>query len=165
MTKEQKREYDREYRLKNKEKLKLQKSTYCKSEAGRLMQKKQRAKNKLSGYHNEFCRKPEQREKEKLRRYIRENKTQLKKCLLCNNEKQIIEFNSFPVFPDKRNYQCKECQYKQEADLGLTTRQVLGCIRSGLIKTESNLKISDIVKYPYLIEANKYLLSLKQLIK
>jgi len=165
MTKEQKAEYDRGYRLKNKERLKLLKSAYCKSEAGRLMQKKQRIKNKESGYHNEFCRKPEQRQKEKLRRHIRENKTILRKCLLCDEEKQIIEFNSFPIFPDKRNYQCKECQYKQEKDLGLTTRQVLGCIRSVLVKTKSNLKISDIVNYPYLIESYKYLLSLKQLTK
>jgi len=164
MTKEEKREYDKKYRELKKEELDMKKRLYNQSDAGRLMQKKAREKRKISGYTNEYNKKPEQREKEKLRRHIRENKTLLKKCLLCNNEKQIIEFNSFPVFPDKRNYQCKECQYKQEIDLRLTTRQVLGCIRSALIKTESNLKVSDIVKYPYLIEVNKYLISLKKLV-
>lgn len=165
MTKEEKAEYDRKYRERKNEEIRLKKKLYAQSEKGRAMQKRQRQKRKESGYHNEFCRKPEQRQKEKLRRYIRENKLTLKNCICCNNLKPIIEFNSFIVFPDKRNYQCKECQYKQEIELGLTTRQVLGCIRATLIKTESNLKVSDIAKYPYLIEAKKYSIILNKLTK
>jgi len=165
MDKQQKAEYDKKYRERKKDEIRLKKKLYSESENGRAMQKRQRQKKKESGYHNEYCRKPEQREKERKRRHIRENKTDLKTCLLCNKQKQKIEFNSFPVFPDKRNYQCKGCEYKQQDELGLTTRNILQCIRSNLVKTKSNLKISDIVKYPYLIEANKYLLLLKQLTK
>lgn len=165
MTAYEKAEYDKKYRERKKEEIRLKKRLYSESENGRAMQKRQRQKNKESGYHNEYCRKPEQREKEKKRRHIRENKTDLKTCILCTKVKQKIEFNSFPIFPDKRNYQCKECQYKQEEELGITTRQVLGCIRSILIKTKSKLKIIDIVNYPYLIESHKYLLSLKKLTK
>ena len=161
--KELKAEYDKEYRKRKSEEIKLKKKLYAQSEKGRAMQKRQREKRKE--YHNAYCRTPEQREKEKKRRHIRENKIDLKICIVCNKEKQIIEFENFPVFPDRRNYQCKECEHKQQKELGLTTRNVLQCFRSGLIKSKSKLKISDIVKYPYLIEANKYLLLLKQLTK
>jgi len=165
MDKQQKAEYDKKYRERKKEEIRLKKKLYCESESGRSMQKRQRQKNKESGYHNEYCRKPEQREKERKRRHIREGKTDLKTCILCNNKKQKIEFNSFSVFPDKLNYQCKECEYNQQLELGLTTRNILQYIRSNLIKTKSNLKVSDVAKYPYLIEVNKYLISLKKLTK
>lgn len=54
MTKEQKREYDRQYREKNKELLKKKKQAYCETPAGREMQKRSREKRKK--YHLEYCR-------------------------------------------------------------------------------------------------------------
>jgi Ni,Fe-hydrogenase III large subunit len=54
MTKEQKREYDRIYREKNKELIKKKKQVYNKSPAGRAMQKRSREKRR--DYHLEYCR-------------------------------------------------------------------------------------------------------------
>lgn len=46
MTKAEKRDYDIEYRKRNKEKLKKSKQKYCESPEGRLMQKRGREKQK-----------------------------------------------------------------------------------------------------------------------
>ncbi len=164
-TKEEKAEYDRKYRERKKEEIRLKKKIYSQSENGRAMQKRRREKIKETGYHNEYMKKPEQRLREKKRRHIRENKLIEKICIICNKTKTHIYFESFLVFPDKRNYQCKECEDLQKKELGITTRQVLQSFRSNLTKTESKLKISDIAKHPYLIEVNKYLLLLKKIIK
>lgn len=115
--------------------------------------------------HVEYCRRPDQREKEKLRNRKKNGLTDLKICLCCGLEKQKIEFEAYLIFPDKRLYMCKECEDKDLTELNITTREVLQTIRSNLVKTKSVLNIKDIARYPYLIEANKYLLLLKRTTK
>lgn len=160
MTKEEKREYDKLYRLKNKEKIKLKKQLYNLSESGRATQKRSREKRK--DYHNEYCRNPEQVLKAKKRRHIRENKTELKLCLCCEKNKPIIEFEFAEIFPDNRYYLCKDCEKKSFQLTGLTTKSVITAITT---RSKYKLRRPDIAKHPYLIEANKYLISLKKIIK
>lgn len=160
VTKEEKREYDKLYREKNKEKIRLKKQIYNQSELGREMQKRSRENTKE--YHNEYCKKPEQRLKEKLRRHKRENKIHLKYCLGCEKEKQIIEFPQGDIFEDKRYYLCKECERISFEKTGLKTKGVIQAIHT---RSKYKLTRQDIAKHPYLIEANKYLISLKNLTK
>lgn len=160
MTKEEKSEYDREYRIKNKERIRLRNKAYNESEAGRAMQKRSREKRKQ--YHNEYCRKPEQREKEKNRRHIRENKLKLKHCIGCSNTKPIICFESWSVSKDGRHYLCKDCENKHKKVYGCSTRNVITAM---VMRPYTNLKREDLLNHPYLIEANKFLILLKQLTK
>lgn len=161
--KEKKAEYDRLYRIRNKESIALKKKLYSESEAGRQMQKRQRVKNKISGYHNAFCRKPEQRAKEKINRHKRLGTFgKVKTCLICELEKPILDFQCYLVFPDKRNYLCRDCEQKQELELGIKTKNV---IQAMVTRCDYRLSRKDVAKYPYLIEANKYLILLKKLVQ
>ncbi|WP_374440526.1 hypothetical protein [Epilithonimonas sp.] len=160
MTKEEKAEYDRKYREKNKEKIRLKKKLYNESEAGRQMQK--RARGKRKEYHNEFCRRPEQRQKEKNRRYLKLGQNKLKNCLVCHLDKPIIEFKFGEIFHDKRYYLCKECEKKSFEETGLRTKGVIQAITT---RCDYRLSRQDIAEHPYFIEANKYLISLKKLTK
>lgn len=159
--KAEKAEYDRRRREEKREELKIKNKLYNESPAGRATQK--RARQKRKQYHNEYCRRSDQREKERLRNRKKYGLTETKVCLCCGEEKQKIEFESFPVFPDKRLYMCRSCEEKDIQGLNITIREVLATIRASLVKTESTLKIKDIVIYPYLIEAHKYLLLLKRI--
>lgn len=160
--KELKAEYDRKYRLLNKEKLQQKKREYNKSKAGREMQKRQREKTKLSGYRNEYCKKPEQREKEKHRRHIRENKLIDKFCIVCDSTKKIIDFEFWDISPDNRSYICKECEKQHQELYGCKTRNVVTAM---VMRPYTNLTRRDIIIHPYLIEANKYLILLKKLVQ
>lgn len=162
--KQQKAEYDKLYRAKNKDKIKARNKIYNESPTGREMQKRNRQK-KGQEYQNAFCRKPEQRAKERIRRHIRENKIGNKFCISCEQTKPILEFEAYTVFPDKRLYQCRDCEQKQKETLGCTTRGVMTAMRMRSVKMNGTLTRKDIAKYPYLIEANKYLILLKQLVK
>lgn len=162
MTKDEKSEYDREYRRLNKERLRVKKKLYAESESGRAMQKRQREKNKKSGYANNYNKQPEQREKERVRRHIREDKLGMKECIICEKTKSILEFEHWDVCPDKRSYLCKECEKHHQETLGCKTRNVITAMVG---RPYTSLKRKDIAKYPYLIEANKYLILLKQLTK
>ncbi len=162
MTKEEKREYDIEYRLNNKGKISARNKLYCKSKSGREMQKRQREKNKESGYTNAYNKRPEQRKKEKKRRYIREGKLGLKECLICEIYKSIMDFEYWDICPDKRSYLCKKCERQHQKELGCTTRNVITAM---VTRPYTSLKRKDIAKYPYLIEANKYLILLKKITK
>lgn len=156
-----KAEYDKEYRHKNREIIRLRNIIYNESEAGRLMQKRARIK-KGQAAQNEFCRKPEQRLKERHRRHIRENKLGEKLCIGCDSLKKILDFECWIVAPDKRHYLCKECENKSQSELGYSTRN---CVTAIVMRTYTKLTRYDLLKYPYLIEANKYLILLKQLVK
>lgn len=160
MNKEEKAEYDKKYRAKNKEKIRLRNQAYNKSEAGRAMQK--RAREKRKEYHVEYCRKPDQRVKEKLRRHIRENKLRPKLCIVCNEIKPIIYFECWTISEDNRSYLCKECENKHRHIYGCSTRNVLTAM---VARRYTNLTRQDLIKHPYLIEANKFLILLKQLTK
>lgn len=63
-SKEAKRLYDIEYRRLNKEKIRLSKQEYNKTENGRATQK--RARDKQTNYHLEYCRTNEYRDKKKV---------------------------------------------------------------------------------------------------
>lgn len=161
--KKAKAEYDRLYRLKNKKLIQEKKRIYNESEAGRAMQKRQRQNNKKSGYHNAFCRKPEQRQKEKINRYKRLGLLGLKKhCIGCSKDKFVMEFQSMRVFPDGRNYLCNDCENYQQRELGVSTK---GTIQ--LLVTTCNCRLSryDFAKHPYLIESRKYLTTINKLLK
>lgn len=158
MTKQEKAEYDKAYRSLNKERIKERKRLYNESPAGRDMQK--RARDKRKEYHNEYCRKPEQRQKEKERRHIRENKIGSKHCIICDIIKPILDFEYWDISEDKRSYLCKECEKKHQEELGCKTRNVITAM---VMRPYSNLNREDLVKHPYLIEANKYLILLKKL--
>lgn len=161
--KSEKAEYDREYREKNAERLKLVKAEEFKKDYAANPEKYRKRRKDRMPYHVEYCRKPDQREKERLRNRKKNGLTETKRCLCCKEEKQKIDFESFPIFPDKRLYMCKACEDKDLNELNITIREVLASMRASLIKSKSNLKISDMVKYPYLIDAHKYLLLLKRL--
>lgn len=170
---------------KSEEQLKLEKSEYDKKRLSgekreEILQHKREYHHKNRGIinpkqriynrsrikqHIEYCRQPSQRAKERIRNRKKAGTTALKYCLSCKSEKQKIEFESYLVFPDKRNYICKDCEREQIDGLGITTREVLQSIRSNLVKTSSNLKVKDICKYPYFIESTKFLLLLKRLTK
>lgn len=161
--KQKKAEYDRKRRAEKSEELKIKARLYNQSEAGRAMQK--RARQKRKQYHNEYCRSKDQRKKERIRNRKKRGLTKLKVCLICNQEKEYIHFEAYKVFEDGRLYMCKDCEDKDQKDNGIIMRSLLGVIRTNLLKTKSTLKVSDICKYPYLVEANKYLLLLKRLTK
>lgn len=161
--KKAKAQYDRLYRLKNKERIKENKRQYNESEAGRAMQKRQRQKNKENGYHNAFCRKPEQREKERKNRYKRRGILGLKKhCIGCSKDKFVMEFQSMRVFPDGRNYLCNDCELEQKEKLGVSTKHAIQCIVSA---SDYKLSRQDVAKHPYFIDAKKYSLTLTRLTK
>lgn len=160
---EAKRLYDIEYRLKNKDKLKKTKREYAKSTNGRNGQKRQREIRKASGYANEYNKKPEQREKERFRRYVRlygeDWRENIKKCIVCENEKHFLEFEHAPNFPDERIHLCKECEKWQQENWGCNTRNVITAM---VMRDYSNLTREDVSQHPYLIEANKLLILLKK---
>lgn len=160
--KELKAEYDRNYRLLNKEKLQQKAREYNQSKAGREMQKRQRQKNKESGYHNAFCRKPEQREKERQRRYIRLNQLENKFCIVCETNKPKIDFTASRIYEDGRMYLCKQCDKLHEKEFGVTTKSVIQVVVTGC---DYKLSREDVAKYPYFIEAKKYSIILNKLIK
>lgn len=160
MTKEEKAQYDRQYRAKNKEKIRLRNIAYNESEAGRAMQK--RAREKRKQYHVEYCRRPEQRAKEKARRHIRENKLSPKYCIVCEKTKSIIEFSAWNISKDGRSYICRECEGRHKKELGCSTKNVLTAM---VMRPYTNLSRYDLIEHPYLIEANKFLILLKQLTK
>ncbi len=162
MTKDEKKEYDRLYRLKNKERIAVRKKLYNESPAGREHQKTQREKKKKSGYTNEYNKRPEQRLKEKLRRYKREGKNGFKKCIACEEHKQLMEFESWTVAPDGRCHICNDCEAEQREVLGCSTRNVVTAM---VMRPYTNLTRKDLCKHPYLIEANKYLILLKNITK
>jgi hypothetical protein len=164
MTKEEKREYDKEYRRKNKEKIRLKKFKYYQENRKEIYtrQKARKDNDESRAKHAEYCRKPEQRAKEKERRHIREGKTGTKQCLDCLEHKNVLEFEHWSICEDDRHYLCKKCEKRHQKELGCTTRGVVTAI---LMRRYSNLTRRDIAKHPYLIEANKYLILLKQLTK
>lgn len=163
--KKEKADYDKLYRDKNREALKEKARIYNLSEAGRETQKRLRVKRKQNGKHAEYCRKPDQRKKEKHRRHIHLGQLKEKHCIGCDRNKPLIEFECYTVFPDKRLYLCKDCEKIHETELGCTTRGVMTAIVMRSRKMNGMLTRRDIAKYPYLIEANKYLILLKQLVK
>jgi len=160
--KEEKRLYDIEYRKKNKKLIAEKKKRYAKSDAGRAMQKRQREKKKKSGYFNSYNAKPEQREKERFRRYVRlygkDWRKKTKKCLVCDEIKIFLDFEHSPIFPDKRSYLCKDCEKFQNENYGCTTKNTITAM---IMRPYTNLDRYDIAKHPYLIEANKFLILLK----
>lgn len=158
--KEQKAEYDRKYRAANREKIKLRNKHYNESEAGRAMQK--RSREKLKKYHVEYCRKPEQREKEKIRRHVREKKLLPKFCIVCETTKPIIQFAAWDISKDGRSYLCKECENKHQKEYGCSTRNVITAM---VMRPYTSLTREDLMEHPYLIEANKFLILLKKLTK
>lgn len=155
-----KAEYDRKYREENSTIIKAKKIIYNESPAGRAVQK--RARSKKKEYHNEYCRKPEQRTKERYRRYKREGKDKLKQCLSCLEEKKLIEFSSGNIFGDGRYYLCKACESKSVQETGISTKRVINTICS---ISKYKLSRKEIAENPYMIEAKKYLLSIKNLTK
>lgn len=155
-----KAEYDRKYREENSLIIKAKKVIYNESPAGRATQK--RARGKKKEYHNEYCRKPEQRTKDRYRRYKREGKDKLKQCLTCLEQKPIIEFASGKIFQDGRYYLCKECDSKSSEETGLKTKRVINTICS---ISKNKLSRKEIAQNPYMIEAKKYILSIKNLTK
>lgn len=163
--KAEKAEYDREYRKKNAERLKIEKAEWFKKDYYANLEKYRKQRQQRMPYHVEYCRKPDQRTKERLRNRKKNGLTKVKACLCCGEEKELINFESYLIFPDNRLYMCKDCEENDLNELGITTREVLQCIRTGLYKTESVLTIRDYTPYPHLIEAHKYLLLLKRLTK
>lgn len=158
--KEKKAEYDRKRRLLKKDEIALKKKLYTESPAGRAMQKRQREKRK--DYHNEYCRKLDQREKEKIRRHKREGIfDQTKFCLVCENIKSILDFSNSTFYHDKRYHLCKDCESIHKKELGVSTR---GTIQTIVKRSEYRLSRKDVAEHPYLIEANKYLIALKKLV-
>lgn len=163
--KAEKAEYDKAYRKKNSERIKKDKAEKFAIEYANNPDKFREQRKKRMPYHVEYCRKPEQREKERLRNRRKNGLTKLKTCLCCKEEKEFVHFEAYKIFPDGRNYMCKYCEIKEANELGITMREVLQTIRSGLVKHQSKLNIRDMVKYPYLIESHKYSLLLKRLTK
>jgi len=163
--KTEKADYDKKYRYYNKEGIKIKKAEAFKKDYAENPEKYKEIRKKRMPEHIIYCRLPKARAKEREARYRRLGQDKTKKCLICHSQKRLIDFESYDVFQDKRNYMCKECEQNQFKELGIKVRDVLQCIRSGLVKQKSKLKIRDIAKYPYLIESNKYLLLLKRLTK
>lgn len=162
MTKEEKREYDKKYRDRNKELLKAKKRKYWheNKEAIKAKRRVRRDNDEARKRHAEYCRHPEQRHKEKIRRYIREGKTGVKTCLKCQKSKGIMNFECWLIMPEKRHYLCKECEKQDYNELGISTRYVITAMVN---RRYTRLKRKDIGNNPYLIEANKYLILLKRL--
>lgn len=163
--KQEKAEYDRQRRKSLGDTLKIAKKKYYEANKETILPKMRVYNRSRMSSHVIYCRQPEQREKERLRNRKKKGLTYIKNCLSCQNDKQLIDFESYPIFPDRRLYICKDCQTKEIAELGVSIREVMQSIRSNLVKTKSNLKVKDVAKYPYLIEAHKYLLLLKRLTK
>lgn len=159
----EKAEYDRLYREKNAERLKSEKQEYFKKDYAANPEKYREQRQNRMPYHIEYCRQPKARAKEREARYRRNGQNKTKSCLCCKKDKRIIDFSCYLVFPDNRNYLCKECESTQDKELCITTREVLQCIRTSLHKHQSTLTIRDYTMYPYLIEAHKYSLLLKRL--
>lgn len=159
--------YDAQYRKDNIEKIKKRNKEYYSKNKDSLY-KKQREKQDNDEYrakHAEYCRLFCQRYKERIRRYVRQYgtdwKTKTKFCISCEQEKHFMKFESMPVFPDGRRHICDECENEQKEKYGYTTR---GTMTAMVMRRYTNLTRQDIAKHPYLIEANKYLILLKQLL-
>lgn len=165
--KKEKSDYDREYRKKNNDKIIKRRKEYYKNNKKEIY-KKERAKRDNDEYrekHAEYCRLFCQRYKERIRRYVRvygsDWRERTKFCISCNTEKHFMKFSAFSVFPDGRRHICNDCEEKQKKENGYTTR---GTMTAMVSRRYTSLKREDIAKYPYLIEANKYLILLKQLL-
>lgn len=159
--KEKKAEYDRKRRLLKKDEIKAKKKAYNESPAGRAMQKRAREK-KCQKKHNEYCKLPEQRQKERLRRRKRTGTDQLKYCLCCNSFKQKIEFQSARIFPDGYYYLCRECEKESFKTTNQSTRSAIQAI---VTLSDGKLTRQDVAKYPYFVECKKYLISLNKYLK
>lgn len=160
-----KSEYDKKYRDKNIDTIKKRKAEAFKIDYANNPEKYREQRKKRMPNHVIYCRQPKARAKEREARYRRLGQTKLKQCFDCKQEKRIIEFENYDVFPDKRNYICKECDKKQNEEFGMTTRRLLAVVRTALLKQRSILNVKDITPHPYMIEAYKYLLLLKQITK
>lgn len=163
--KAEKAAYDKAFRENNRVRLKAEKAEAFKKDYAANPEKYREIRKKRMPQHVIYCRLPKARAKEREARYRRLGQNKTKNCLCCKKDKRIIEFEHYPIFPDGRNYLCKECEALQAKELGVTTKEVLQCIRSGLHKHKSKLTIRDFTPYPYLIEAHKYSLLLKRLTK
>ncbi len=163
--KAEKSAYDKERRKKLSKELKIKRKSYYEANKEKILPKMRVYNKSRMASHVVYCRQPEQREKERTRRRKNKGLDKVKVCICCNHEKQFIDFESYLVFPDGRNYMCKQCEDVDVKELQITTREVLQTIRSALHKHESVLTIRDLTPYPYLIEAHKYLLLLKRLTK
>jgi len=160
--KEKKAEYDRIYRIKNLEKINANKKAYNESQAGRLMQKKSREKRGQEK-QNEYCKKPDQRQKERIRRYkINGTLGILKFCIVCESNKPILEFRGSRIYEDRRYHLCLSCESTHKKELGVTTK---GIIQAIVTRCNYRLTRQDVAKHPYFIEANKYLITLKKLVQ
>lgn len=164
--KAEKSEYDKKRLNGDKREEILAKKKAYHQENREWINEKQKVYNKTrTDKHAAYCRQPEQRAKERIRNRKKAGLDKIKTCICCGLDKELIQFESFHVFPDKRLYMCKSCEEKDKLELNITMREVLANLRTSLIKSRSNLKVSDVCKHPYLIEAHKYLLLLKRLTK
>ncbi len=165
---EVKRVYDIKYREKNLTKIKSNKKIYYETNKKEiyLKQRKRTDNDEHRKKHAEYCCRPYQRAKEKVNRYKRllgsdwNNKTKF--CIVCEKDKFILEFEHTPIYPDNRKHLCKECESEFQQETGYSTN---GAITAMVMRRYTNLTRQDIAEHPYLIEANKYLIILKQLTK
>ena len=162
---EKKRIYDIEYRKKNASKIKSRREKYYAENKEEIYarQREARDNDEARKKHAEYCRRPDQRKKERRNRYKRRfgNNWNAKKkfCVACEKEKFILEFEHSPIFPDNRRHICNDCEDFQKKEYGYSTRLTLAAMKS---RRYTNLMWEDFAKHPYLIEANKFLILLKR---
>lgn len=171
-TDEQKRkekaEYDKKYKKKNSKRIQKNRSVYYEKNKEKILQASRDYRNndEYRKKHAEYCRRPEQRAKEKINRRKRvygidyDGKT--KKCINCEQEKSFLDFQYASIFPDNRYHICRECEAEQQYKYGYSTKNAITAI---VMRRYTNLTREDVAKHPYLIEANKYLILLKQLVQ
>ncbi|TSE11262.1 hypothetical protein [Aquimarina algiphila] len=160
-----KREYDKEYRKKNFERIKKRNQQYNKTEEGRATQKRNRENRKDK--HLEYCRKPDQKEKTKKRdfeRYHQRNHgldvfDRKKRCLVCEKEKSILDFLYTSLTEDNRMYLCKECEAYQNHMYSINTKNTVTAI---VMYSKGRLTRRDVLKYPEFVEAKKFYILLKR---
>lgn len=167
--KKTKAEYDKKRREKLKEQIKAQKKEYYELNKKEIYRKQRLRKDNdfYRAKHAEYCRRYDQRAKEKINRYKRvygENYlSDTKVCISCNEEKNLhLDFDKYNVFPDGRLHICSQCESLHKKAFGYSTR---GTMTAMVMRRYTNLTREDIAKHPYLIEANKFLILLKQLVK
>ncbi|WP_299116869.1 hypothetical protein [uncultured Winogradskyella sp.] len=164
--KEEKRLYDKKYRENNLEKLKAKKKAYYDANAKEIYKRNRVKKDndEARAKHAEYCRRPDQREKEKINRYKRvygeDWQIQTKFCISCEQTKHIFEFESFPSFPDGRRHICNECEKYQNDVLKYSTKAAMQTMVS---RRYTKLTRWDISKHPYLIEAFKFSILLNKI--
>lgn len=157
-----KAEYDKEYRKKNYEKLKIKKQKYNQTPEGRAAQKRNREKRK--DYHNAYWRKRDQRDKELIRRnkrlYGKDVYERQRVCVVCNQEKSLIEFRYSKLAPEERMYLCLKCEAEQNKLYHIRTTEIINIMRN-----KSTLSTKELLKHPELIEAKKMAIALTREIK